>query len=125
MTNGHGEKLTRTQDQAVAALLLHPTLATAAKAVGVGEKTLWRWLRDEGFSAAYREARREAVAQAIARLQQVATEAVDALRGVRSDTAAPAPARVSAAKVMREMAVKAVEVEDLEQRLRQLEANEY
>src|SRR2546428_4857936 len=122
MTNGHGEKLKRKQDQAVAALLLHPTLATAAKAVGVGEKTLWRWLRDEGFSAAYREARREAVSQAIARLQQVATEAVDALRGVMSDMAVPAPARVSAAKVVLEMAVKAVEVEDLEHRLKALEA---
>jgi len=120
--NGHGEKLSRKEEQALAALLTNPTIGEAAKVVGVSESTLWRWLKDEGFQSSYRDARREAVSQAVARLQSIATEAVDALRGVISDTAAPAPARVSAAKIILEMAVKAVEVEDLEMRLRKLEA---
>jgi len=43
---GHGEKLSRKQEQAIAALLTCPTIEQAAKAAGVGETTLWRWLQD-------------------------------------------------------------------------------
>src|SRR5688572_27719597 len=41
--NGHGERLSRKQEQAVVALLEQPTLGQAAAAVGVNEKTLRSW----------------------------------------------------------------------------------
>jgi len=44
--NGHGEKLTRKQDAAIGALLSKPTITGAAGAVGVGEATLRRWLKE-------------------------------------------------------------------------------
>jgi len=117
MTAGHGEKLSRRQEAAIAALLLHPTLKAAAKAAGIGEKTLWRWLQDEGFRAAYQAARQEAVSQAIARLQHVAGDAVDTLRDVAADSEAPPAARVSAAKAILDLVIRRSEVEDLEQRI--------
>ena len=52
-SNGHGEKLTRKQEQAVAALLEQPTVLRAATAAGVSERTLRLWLKDPGFKAAY------------------------------------------------------------------------
>lgn len=55
---GHGEKLSRKQEAAVAALLTESTLCRAAERARVGEVTLWRWLKEPGFKAAYREARR-------------------------------------------------------------------
>jgi hypothetical protein len=51
-------------------LLSHRNIEEAAKAAGIGYKTLLRWLELPEFQAAYRKARREAVQQAIARLQQ-------------------------------------------------------
>jgi hypothetical protein len=82
MTAGHGEKLSRTQERAIAALLAQPTIVKAASAAGVGERTLRRWLKDTGFRIAYDTARREIVDHAVARLQATAGEAVDTLQAV-------------------------------------------
>jgi hypothetical protein len=58
---GHGEKLSRKREKAIAALLTEPTIAQAAKAAGIGEKTLRRWLKSPEFSLAYDAARRELI----------------------------------------------------------------
>jgi hypothetical protein len=120
MTAGHGEKLTRKQEEAIAALLLHPTLATAAKAAGIGQKTLWRWLRLEGFQMAYHQARREAISRAVGRLQYASTQAVKTLEAVMKQDDSPA-AQVTAARTVLEFAFRAVECEDLERRVKELE----
>lgn len=120
MTTGKA-KMTRKMEAAVAALLTAPTIATAAAAVGISEQTLWRWLQKPDFQEGYREAKRLAVAQAVARLQQASAEAVDVLRAIMADTGAKDSARVSAAKIVLEMALKGTELEDLAVRLEQLE----
>jgi hypothetical protein len=112
---GPGEKLTRKQEVAIAALLTAPTIAEAAHAASISEPTLWRWLQREDFQTAYRQARREAVSQALAYLQRVAGEAVDTLRAVMQDAQKPASARVSAARAVLELAIRGVELEDLYQ----------
>jgi hypothetical protein len=119
--NGHGEKLSRKKDQAVMALITEPTIKAAAQKVGITTPTLHKWLKLSEFKAAYREARREAVTVAIARLQQAAAEAVEALRAIMNDTSKPASARVSAARSILELAIKAIEIEDLEVRIEELE----
>lgn len=118
---GHGEKLSRKQEQAIISLLQMPTISEAAKQAGIGEATLWRWLQNIEFQERYREAKRQAVAQAITRLQQVSTEAVEALRTIMKDAEAKDSARVSAAKAVLEMVLKGSELEDLAARLEQLE----
>lgn len=114
-------KMTRKMEAAIAALLTAPTIAEAAKTVGIHEQTLWRWLQNSDFQACYREAKRQAVAQAIARLQQVSSEAVETLQQVMNDPETSASARVSAAKIVLEMTLKGSELEDLAARLEQLE----
>lgn len=118
---GHGEKMTRKHEQAVAALLAHDTIPEAAKSVGIGEATLWRWLQTSDFREAYRKARGEVVKHAIAQVQAGMGEAVKTLRDVMTDAAAPASSRVSAARAMLDLGIKAVEVEELEARLESLE----
>jgi DNA-binding MurR/RpiR family transcriptional regulator len=118
---GPGEKLTRKQEVAIAALLTAPTIADAAHAVSISEPTLWRWLQRKDFQTAYRKARREAVSQAVAYLQRVAGEAVDTLRVVMRDSQKPASARISAARAVLELAIRGIELEDLEARLQVLE----
>src|SRR5437763_102872 len=51
----------RKREQAIAALLERPTIAEAAQAVGVSERTLRRWLSEADFAADYAAARPGAV----------------------------------------------------------------
>ena len=114
-------KLSRKHEQAIAALLNERTIVKAAERVGVGEVTLWRWLQQNDFKAEYRKARREVVGVAVGRLQQASCEAVQTLCDVMADSNAPASSRVSAARNVLELAMKAVELEDLEERISVLE----
>lgn len=115
-------KLTPIQERAIIALLSNSTMKRAALSVGVDETTLWRWLQDKDFHAAYMKARRDTVSRAIARLQQASTEAVNTLREVMKDKTAKGSERVSAAKAVLEFSIKAVEIEDMAERLAQVEA---
>ena len=90
---GHGEKLSRNQERAISALLVHPTMTQAADAAGIGEVTLWRWLRIPTFKEQYRLARREAVSQAVGQLQAACSVAVVALTDISRDVNCPASAR--------------------------------
>jgi hypothetical protein len=119
--SGHGEKASRKQDLLICALLTEPTVEQAAKKTGIGVTTAFRWLQDPEFQEQYREARRMAVSQAISQLQQASSEAVQTLKAVMADEEAPPASRVSAAKTVLEMSFKAVELEDLAQRIEKLE----
>ena len=117
------EKITPKQELFLASLLTSPTIQHAAAAAGVSETTAHRWLRSDGaFDAAYRRARRTAVGQAMARLQQVSGAAVAVLMQVAGDTSVRASSRVAAAKAILELAIRAVELEDLDARIAALEA---
>ena len=54
ITRGHGEKLSRKQEQAIAALLEQPTIDAAAQVVGVSERTIRNWLKVCKFQVAHR-----------------------------------------------------------------------
>jgi len=113
--------LTPKQEKALSALLTEPTILAAAKKVGVGERTLHTWLGEDAFAAAYRNARRAAVSQAVTRLQQVSSGAVAVLVNVMADKDNPAGTRVNAAKTVLEFSFRAVELEDLAERIAALE----
>src|SRR5438128_1047665 len=119
---GHGEKLSRKQEQAVAALIAQPTIGAAASAIGVSEVTLWRWLQIPEFAELYRRARWQTVGQALGAVQSASCEAVETLRTIMTDASAPVPSRVAAARVVLETAFRAVELEDLGERIARLEA---
>jgi hypothetical protein len=121
MQIGHGAKFPRKKNQTIIALLTHQTIGEAAQAVGIAESTLWRWTKDQDFQLAYREARNQVVQQATAQMQANMSEAVQTLRNIMNDQNAPASARVSAAKSMIEIGLKAMEIEEIESRLAVLE----
>jgi hypothetical protein len=115
-------KLPGKQAAALAALLAHPTVRDAARAANVAEGTLWRYLSDPTFSSHYQEARRQATEHLIARLTADSTKAAKVLIDVAEDEAAPASARVSAARAIIEQALKGAELRDLMERIDALEA---
>jgi transposase-like protein len=121
LMTGHGEKLARKQEEAIAALLTQRNTEEAARAVGVTPKTLLRWMKLPPFEAAYREARRAAFAQSVARLQQASSAAASTLLKVMVDPSTPASTRVRAAESVLTHAAKGIEIEDLDARLTALE----
>jgi transposase-like protein len=119
---GHGAKFGRKKEEAVAALLSQRNVEEAARIVGIDAKTLLRWLKLPEFKTAYLQARREAVGQATARLQQSTGAAASTYLKLMVDPNVPAAVRLRAAECVFAQAVKAIEQEDLEARLVALEA---
>ena len=94
---------------------------SGASAAGIWTRTLLGWMKVPEFQAAYREARRAAYSQAVARLQQGATAAATTLLKVMLDQATPASVRVRAAECIMNHSSKAIEIEDVEARVSELE----
>jgi hypothetical protein len=118
---GHGAKFSRKMEEAVAALITQRNHEEAAKAVGIGTATLLRWQKQPEFQHAYRIARRAAHTQAIARLQQAASAAVSTLLKVMVDANTPASTKVRAADSVLNHSAKAIEIEDVDVRISELE----
>jgi hypothetical protein len=118
---GHGAKFPRRMETAIVGLLTQATLEEAAKHAGISTPTLWRWLQEPSFQTEYRKARRQAMGQAAAQLQQVSSVAVKALKEVIQDSGVTASARVTAARTVLEIGLKAIELEELESRVEELE----
>ena len=118
---GHGAKLGRKKEGAVLALLSQRSVEEAARVAGVGARTLYRWMKDPEFDAAYRDAKRAAFSQSIARLHQMAGAAVTTLGKAMLDPNAPPATKVRAADSILNHTAKAIELEDLEARLADLE----
>jgi phage antirepressor YoqD-like protein len=112
-------KLTRKAEQAIAALLEHPTIAEAAKACGVSERSLWRWLQREDFRLRFRAAQREVVESAVRELQAANVKAVKTL--VRNLDCGQPFAENAAAQAILTHTYKAIELLDLQGRVEMLE----
>ena len=113
--------LTTQQAKAVEALLQEPTAARAAAVAGVAPRTLRRWLGQRPFRDALLRARRDAFGQAIGLTQRYAPVAVATLVRVMNDAAAPPSSKVSAAATLLKFGREGIELDDLAERIEQLE----
>ena len=76
---GHGAKFGRKQEEAIAALLIQRNVDEAARSIGVAANTLLKWMKLSEVQKAYRDARRAAFVQSVARLQQGTSAAATTL----------------------------------------------
>jgi transposase-like protein len=118
---GHGEKFGRKKEEAIAALLNQPTIEAAARSIGIGTRTLMRWLQVPEFQVAYRKARRDVQFQATARLQQASGAASTTMLKLMVDQNVPAAVRLRAAESVYDRGIKGIETEDIEHRVAELE----
>jgi hypothetical protein len=107
--------------RAIDALLREPTVVAAARVSGIGETTMFRWLKDPLFDATYKQLRARLLEGTLTALQSASVEAVSCLLEVIRDQAAQPSARVTAAKTVLEFSVKAREILEVEERLAYLE----
>jgi hypothetical protein len=117
---GHGQKLSRHGARVLAALLQYPTVTEAAKASGIAESSIFRWLQRTDFMEQYRAAQRAVVDKAVGELQGATKEAVATLR--RNLSCGNASVEVRAAQIILEQSFKAIEIQELQERLERLEA---
>jgi hypothetical protein len=110
------------QARALTALLGGKTITDAARAAGVNEKTVRRWLTDsDEFNMALAAGGREALLGAMNITTAVARNAAGVVIEVMRDPRTPPGVRLRAATAMLEMLLKWAELQDFEVRLRKLE----
>ena len=103
--------LERKQEDVIAALLTQRNMEEAARTAGVGIRTLIRWMKLPEFP----------FGQAIARLQQGTSAAATTLLKLLIEPGAPATVRARVADSIFNHAAKAIEIEDIEARVAELE----
>ncbi len=118
---GHGEKYERKKEEAIVALLTQKNIEEAARSIGIGSATLLRWMKEPELDKAYREARRAAFRQSVARLQQASGAAVTTLLKLMIDPTTPPSTKARAADSVLDHSAKAIEIEDIEARVSELE----
>lgn|SRR5262245_42482768 len=122
MTPGHGEKLSRFQERAIAALMTYGTVERAAKRIGVTKKTLLRWMGREPFKAAYKAARGRVLEDITTFLTSAGKPAVRTLKhNLKSSVGTPATQNAAAVALL-DRVFKATELLELEARIAALEA---
>lgn len=117
---GHGQKLSRQHEAFIACLLTTPTVKQAAKAAGIAEATAGRWMKDPGFKTAYAEARRQALGEVLALVQQSMLGAVAVLRTKMLAADSPPWLQVQCAKHLLDLGLRAVEIEQVMHRMEDL-----
>jgi hypothetical protein len=118
---GKSANLGRKKEEAIVALLTTRTTEEAARAVNVSAKTILRWQKEPEFDAAFRAAKRAAFGQSIGRLHHLSSAAVTTLGKVMLEPGTPPATRVRAADSILDHTAKAIEIEDIEARVAQLE----
>lgn len=108
------------QYRGIEALLVSRTTRAAALAIGVRERSLWRWLQQPDFQAEYCKAKQRLHHNNINQLQMAGSEAVDALLKVLRDPDAKHVETIMAARAILELGMRGKELE-IEERLQHLE----
>jgi hypothetical protein len=119
MPEGHGEKLSRKREEAIAALLTESSVEAAARKAGLGKRTLLRWLATPSFASEYRR-RRWALLDNATRLLQRASEAAVAnlIQKLKAEKDSDS---LRASEAILEWAFRASELTDLAGRVAALE----
>lgn len=116
------EDLNRNQQLALDALLDAASVAEAARACGLSDRTLWRYLRDPAFADALKRRRAEAVQENTTGLVVLARRGREALFELLDDEETPPAILARIGLAAQDLAREAVELEDVLERLDALEA---
>ena len=107
------------KEKVLIALIETSSIREAAKASGIGEATIYRYLQDKEFLAEYRNARRQTVESAISKMQNATSEAVERLKELQYCENPAVAARC--AQIIFENSIKGMETTDILERLEMLE----
>jgi len=109
------------QRRFIQAVMTSPSIKQAAAAAKVGERTAYRYLDDPAVRAALAKLQDDSMAQAARETVAAMSEALQVLRAIQNDKAAPHAARVSAARAIRDSGPRLNEQALLSERVAELE----
>ena len=118
-------KLRSKQKRAIKALLEYRTIAAAADAASVSERTIYRWFDVPAFRAALNKAEGQAIDAATRNLLTLSKAAINVFYEVMQDENISPGVRLRAADRVMDHLVRLRELRDVEQRLATLEAKVY
>lgn len=120
-TGAREAKLAPKQFKAIAALLLVGNVKDAAESIGVGRRTLVRWMDDPTFRGALQNAETEVVRAATRRLIGGTEKAITVIEGILENSQVSDTVRLRAAGMILDCSAKWREQVTLEERLTALE----
>lgn len=107
-------------EQLAVALMEHSSIEAAGKACGLSRPTTFRRLKDPQFLAVLRDVRERTAAASLAKLHRLVGKALGVIEGALDDTSAPQP-RIAAALKLLDVALRLVELDNIEGRVARLE----
>lgn len=113
--------LTRGMQRALPALLECPTVADAAEAAELGERTVYRYLSDPAFKAELRKRQAEILSQTVAAMVGGRQTALDVLRDALTSETTSWTERIRAANYWLSHTQDAIELDALIERIEALE----
>jgi len=109
------------QSRLLQAILAGHSILTSAKIAGVSEQTAHRWLKEEPFSSALKQAKDELFDAALDELKADLGDPIAALRKhIAADVEPTAASQMAAIKMWIDTALQAQKIEQLEQELAEL-----
>lgn len=115
------KKLNQKQMKLLEAMLTESTFEASYKKAGISKPTALKYRDNPDFKEAYRTAKRRMMENVTTKLQRASFEAVEVLSEIMNDELSPATARIQGAKAVLENAYKGIELEDLAERLEEVE----
>lgn len=103
------------------ALLVNPTIKEAAEEAGIAENTAYKYLNDPEFSKEYTEQKRASLRHVSTRLNDIALRSIAILDEIANDQEQTGASRIRAVEVALNYAYKGMELEDLNNRLTEIE----
>ena len=112
-------RLTARQRRAIPLVLAARSIEDGCRAAKIAPVTWYAWLKNEGFKAVVDEQREAVISEALDRLKAAVNEAVEGLTGLMS--AEEKSIRLRACERVLDYFLKTKEIEEIEQRLTELE----
>ena len=106
---------------AIAALLLGKSTRKVAAEINIGHRTLITWMKEDWFRSQYDDAKQELLDQTINMLRSAGEKGVRTLESVADNRKAAPTARAAAGRALLEVLLKAVDTQNLAERLREVE----
>ncbi len=111
--------LTLRQQSALSIIAASPSVAQAARASGVGQSTIYRWMEDDDFRGELSRIRQQSAELARRELQGLMLRSVSVLADAMEDP--DKAVRLRAARYAMSFAVRISEIEDLRKQVQELE----
>lgn len=116
-----GNKICSRKLKGVTALLNYSTVEAAAQSIGVGERTMYRWLEDPQFVEELHKSQEELLHLSSRRLVHLSNKAIDVIGEILQNPDASDSNRLRAIKIVFDQILKLRSLLEVEERIANIE----